>query len=356
MEKIVPTKNSTVLNNPNRNETLDVLKLIASYFIVLVHVRFHGTVGIVFALLSKFAVPLFFAVSGFFCYQSSIDKVKKKFFRTLKLYIVATLTYHIFNCITLLISGGSSALLFYLKDLITIRSLIKVYVVNSVISSNHLWFLLSLLYVYMVQLILLKLKFKEVWIYILALISLVLGLILGEFLPFFGIQVDSVIIRNFALMGFPCFTIGMFLKKHEDFFKNINYIYLIISFVLGLVFIALSWYYGGDKDLYLGALLVMLPLFIFAMKHQNAKFNNNILKWANCSTNIYIFHMLIYYTIVFIFEQCGISLTQMLIKNTLAISVCILATLLAFIILFIQTRLKQKRKKDSPDVQERQAS
>ena len=49
-----------------QNYKLDLFKCIAAYCVVLIHVPFPGMVGNAANCLARFAVPLFFLVSGYY--------------------------------------------------------------------------------------------------------------------------------------------------------------------------------------------------------------------------------------------------------------------------------------------------
>ena len=51
-----------------RNQTIDILKLIISFFVVFHHVPFPGIKGEVVKCIARCTVPFFFAVSGYFSY------------------------------------------------------------------------------------------------------------------------------------------------------------------------------------------------------------------------------------------------------------------------------------------------
>lgn len=64
-----------------RNRTLDMVKAICAYAVVLLHVHFPGNAGIIANVLARFAVPVFFMVSGYFCFRGDdigIYKNRKK--------------------------------------------------------------------------------------------------------------------------------------------------------------------------------------------------------------------------------------------------------------------------------------
>lgn len=51
------------------NYCLDYLKGIACIFVVFMHCEFPGVMGIAVQAISRFCVPFFFMVSGWFCFR-----------------------------------------------------------------------------------------------------------------------------------------------------------------------------------------------------------------------------------------------------------------------------------------------
>lgn len=75
-----------------RNRTLDMVKAICAYAVVLLHVHFPGNAGIIANVLARFAVPVFFMVSGYFCFRgddTEFIRIGKKIRHVLKLMLVA---------------------------------------------------------------------------------------------------------------------------------------------------------------------------------------------------------------------------------------------------------------------------
>lgn len=79
------------VNNRQELEMLNIVKLVASYMVVFIHVSFPGQFGIDIVYLARFAVPFFFIVSGYFSYNSfnlkNIKKIDKKIQTTGLLYL-----------------------------------------------------------------------------------------------------------------------------------------------------------------------------------------------------------------------------------------------------------------------------
>lgn len=74
----------------DRNVTLDVMKLVASYFVIFIHNKFYGEFGLVVDSIARFAVPLFFISSGYFCFNNPLPKIKAKAIRIAKMFLWAT--------------------------------------------------------------------------------------------------------------------------------------------------------------------------------------------------------------------------------------------------------------------------
>ena len=51
------------------NYCLDFLKGIACMFVVFMHCEFPGVMGVAVQAISRFCVPFFFMVSGYFCFR-----------------------------------------------------------------------------------------------------------------------------------------------------------------------------------------------------------------------------------------------------------------------------------------------
>ena len=50
----------------NRNEGIDMLRMVCAFFIVCIHIPFPGGVGSYIKAVSRIAVPIFFMISGYY--------------------------------------------------------------------------------------------------------------------------------------------------------------------------------------------------------------------------------------------------------------------------------------------------
>lgn len=75
----------------NKNYTLFSAKAIACFFIICIHIQFQGNLGSIILDFARFAVPLFFMISGFFTYYTDKEKMDKTLNKRLKSIGILTL-------------------------------------------------------------------------------------------------------------------------------------------------------------------------------------------------------------------------------------------------------------------------
>lgn len=63
----------------NENVSLNILKGIACFNVVMIHCTFPGAIGKIISGLARFAVPLFFAISGYYIYSRKQREIEKNF-------------------------------------------------------------------------------------------------------------------------------------------------------------------------------------------------------------------------------------------------------------------------------------
>lgn len=331
----------------NRNITLDLLKLLASYMVVFIHFNFYGNFGIVVDAIARFAVPLFFMSSGFFCYNNSPYKIKQKAVRILKMFLLATILYHLFNIIILVLEGEAGGIASYLVSLFSLKTIVEFVFLNVTSSSTHLWFLLALVYIYIMQYFVVKYKIKDRLVFLFSCVALSIHLFADEFLPMFGVEVE--VVPTFLLIGFPFFTFGLLMKKNESKLKNINNSVLIVLMILGVVEIVFSRLAFTLNEVYLGTIPFVFALLVIAIKYPEIKCSGFLLTLCACSTDIYIYHRVIGRVITKGLKMAGVDTTIALYNNLITIAICIASTVFALILLksihLVNAKLSCKNRK-----------
>jgi|GEM_PF-931783 len=272
----------------SRNNNIDIFRLIASYFIVILHMD-YGSVNELFLGCYRFAgrwgVPFFFMISGYY-FQRSLEKspsisFKNNFSKILNIFIIANLVY----LPLFLISGDNILQLKY------------------IIKGNyfHLWFLSSLLIGLSFLYITFKLRIKSIFLIISCSLILLLAILSDSY---------SFIIKSYpdqygsvrSILSIPFMTIGTLFFKSSNFKRYLKPKFGITLLILGYllqIFEGYSIYTFfnrpiQDHQLVVGTIFYSAGIFILAL---TLKFNNDKLgKWGKeYSLFIYLYHPILIY-------------------------------------------------------------
>ncbi len=274
-----------------RNPLLDFFRLPAAMFVVFLHCKFPGTLGIYVQGLARFAVPFFFLISGYFMFNCRRDlyRVKKLTINQLRMCILMELLS--------MLSQSSLGIETLYKKFISFGAL-KRLCLGIYGTYGAGWFLYSLLichvfaYAYF-RFIADKHKMLERWVSILAYILLCTHLILNMTVMR-SIESD-MLVSNFWLMGFPIYYLGF--KLHLIIEKNDVANIKMIGIVLLIIGIVETIFASTFlcSDLYIGSVLVAIGLLFYALAHTSNAFPGwfNSLGGVckNLSFLIYILHL-----------------------------------------------------------------
>lgn len=316
-----------------KNSTLELLKLFASYMVVFIHVSFYGKFGEAIDAIARFAVPFFFLVSGFYSYQIDCEKIKSRIKSILTLLICATICYNIFETATLM-RWNPEGLVARFGKFVDLKTYIDLFVYNMPVSSGHLWYLWAILYVYIIFYFVTKFGVKEKVVFTVSFILLFLHILLGEVLSGFGIVVPMLIVRNFALMGIPFFASGLFVKKYEHKFSAIPDYVIVASVITGAFGSIISRFCFGENELFTGSVLILFATVCIFTKYANVKHPAYLTALDGCSTYIYIFHIMISNVIHIAYGVLGINIyASLILENLHPIVVCVSSTIFAYLII-----------------------
>lgn len=278
-----------------RLQSLDSLKAIAALGVVLIHFGFPGYFGLFIQTIARFGVPVFFMISGYFCYSNnssvSITVIKRKLLRTLKLAAFGFTLYFLAQC---LINGLADTL-----DKISLSNVIKVVAFNAPqITSAHLWFVLALIYCYLFFAVMKRTDIIP-YIKIYILVALCLHVFIAELLPCFGTTFPHPIVRNAVLFGFPFFMIGYIIHSKINLLNQIAAQLLIMLCFAGTICSLLEKIILSRDDLlecYVGSIIFSISIFLLALKLPT--YNNFYIKkleeiGRNYSMGIYLIHPLV---------------------------------------------------------------
>lgn len=279
-----------------RNETLDTLKGFACLAVVILHCPFPTKIGSILTIYTRFAVPLFFIISGYFCRfsvsSSDFTKLKKKMSHVLHILAIGLLLYGIGGvCINGgLLAGGITEI--EVLDWVFFNAVPK----NIFPYGGHLWFLFALLYCYPMYYLLNKLFKGSHYLYTIAGVLIIFRYVYAVLIENSIIPGKECFYTNTWLVGLPFFVIGVCIREMsllEEISASMKY--KVLFFVGGGISTFVEWnLFGGAHALFLGTLMILVAMMSYALNHETC--DNRFLRifciiGNRYSLTIYVVHM-----------------------------------------------------------------
>ncbi len=317
----------------DRNSTLDIVKIIASFFVVFIHVPFPGEFGTAVKAFSGFAVPLFFIISGYYSYNLIVNENYKKLFsRVISLLRLLIISLAVYSALYLVINGIEA----YVSYLYTIKTYIVFFVFTNFENEffTPLWFLPALIYCYIVMMVLTRIKMTKL-IRFMPLLLLV-NVVLTDFV-FKKYECSAIITRNFLITGCPFFSLGFLAKENEESLEKKSSAFY--AALLGVCFILFLAFYLVLKTPTAFVFTFAAILFLLSLKTRkavNSPFLTSVL--SDLSTYIYVSHWAIWICVSLLGLSENNPLSPIVV---LIISIAVSMIISVFLFLF---RKKQNRK------------
>ncbi|MBP5796681.1 MAG: acyltransferase [Bacteroidales bacterium] len=306
--------------NKQYNYCLDFIKGVACICIVLMHCEFPGNLGVIVQTMSRFSVPFFFMVSGYFAMKVS----RKKILHIAKITLWASLFYLAFALVQHLIWHDMSF------KVSKSQALIWLLFNQPVIIAGPLWFCFALLYDYILVSILDHFRFQK-YENVAGIIMLVLFFFMGQGIHLIGggipvpdfvqgdfggniphmeggrVPVPNFIYRNFLFEGYAFFMLGRIIQKNKDRIKISNLALLAIIIVSTLLCFAERHWIGREFGVNLFTLPQLLALFIYGInnptRHQGAVQRLG----RDCSMLVYILHPFVWYSLRRVYKAMDVA-------------------------------------------------
>lgn len=284
--------------NNSRLYSVDAFRVIAAFFVVIIHFNFLGEIGNIVWLNSYFAVPWFFIVSGLFLdleTEKAIDRIKKRIKHIGIIFLGTAIVYFIINSIYWGIVEGQG--FHWLVESLTTKNIIKFVFLNSwpFKIGGAIWFLQAMLYTYILFFILLKLKINFLkYELLIIVIFLLLNAVVGEFSTIFKIH---VIMANFFTRGIPYILLGHYINRKSESLKTVSNVVCILLMILSVILTTTEYY--GLKNLgvlfytghYQGNTLMAIAVVILLINNPNWFKKRKITEWGiKYSLMIYLIH------------------------------------------------------------------
>lgn len=317
------------------NYCLDFIKGFVCIFVVWAHCEFPGRLGIAIQAVIRFSVPFFFMVSGYFCYKPlsenvQLSRLKKKICHLLKITIVASLFYLIFQLIQQCIWHD-------IDFSISMSKIINLFVFNCpLIVAGQYWFLLSLIYAYLLYALFEKLGWRK-FAYIFSAIMFVVYIVLAQGLHLYGVKVPNMYYRNFLVEAFPFFMFGHWINEHKDRLKISNRtLYLIFGISTLLCFVE-RYIMGRDFGVNIVTFPQIFALFLYAINNPNR--HKGVMQeiGKRFSLYVYVIHPFVWHIFERVYDGVGIS------TNILALyAMPILVVVATFIVSYFVEQINNK--------------
>lgn len=329
-----------------RNYYISFFKLIASFFVVFLHVIFPGTFGDAVQCLARFAVPLFFLISGYYAYKAGSSRILIRLKKQASLLIISCVIYFLWNIVNCLFIRHEG-LRDYLLFVFSIRQIALFLLIDLNQFGFHLWFLSVMIKLYAVLYLYLLFKndqFQYKPLYYAAAPAFIIYYIMGLGFNSIGLDPDFYLIRNVLLLGFPLFTLGLFLHNYEDILikrLSLNCKKLAVLFICGIILSFVEYFGIHPAEMPLGSMISAVSLLLLAEELFRAK-SSFLDKLSFCAMDmekmsliIYIIHPLINYIITALNLFEGISYRKMIIPPLVLLISFLISLLYCLVIRFL---------------------
>ncbi len=276
-----------------RNTGLDLMKLLAAYFVCIQHTVNSEGVFSYLLVLTRVAVPLFFMVTGYYIADSNPRKYIKKI---LAIIVEMMLLYFGIDFLKACIQRNAFS---YLKNIVSISSIIKFVVFNKMPFAGHGWYLWALIYSYPIVFICVKKK-KIVSELLLTVFGIAVLLALGKYsILLFGIDIEPYYTMTWYAVGIPFLFIGNYICNYKNYITQYQKklpMLIIVFFIFNLLerFVLQSYIINATRETYFCTIVLSILIFVFFLEW-NPKSNLKALaSWGKLySTDVYIYHILV---------------------------------------------------------------
>ncbi len=297
---------------------------------MFIHCSFPSPIGGMMNGLARFAVPLFFMVSGYFSFGRGMDTVRRRLRNTFRVFLTANIVYFLWDLFVLYRDGALT--LTAVSDLFAPGALAEFVFLNQSPFMYHLWFLGALLYCYLFYGLLVRFG-KEERVYILIPVCLVVNLVLGEGLGILERSVPVAYMRNFWVTGLPFFLWGhWFAREQKENRLHVGMKSCLFAMGVGACLSMGEMLLSGGAELYVGSILMTAGIFAVAV--QNPAWGKGSLlarSGEKDAQHIYLWQVMVYSLTSSLAHSLGVS-GHKLYEWLMPLAVCLASWTLAEIL------------------------
>ena len=285
---------------------MDFIKGIACICVVFMHCEFPGILGTAVQAVSRFCVPLFFMVSGYFCYfvleepAEIRSKMLKKIKHVGKITFFACLAYIVFDFVQYF-AFDRSVFTFSKGSLLNLLFFNKPFIV-----ADQYWFLFALLYDYILFAIVLKYKIVK-HVYVVAFCMMAVYIALAQGAHLLGIHIPNCYYKNFLVEGLCFFVMGNWIHYSQSKLKFTSGWVLTIAFVCTVLCLLERYVMGRDFGVNIMTFPQVFCLFLYAVNNPDRHAGIIQTIGKRYSMFVYIIHPIVWHTMEHVYEVCGVS-------------------------------------------------
>lgn len=336
-----------------RFTSIDVIKAIAAIAVVIIHfpILWNGEpkeVSMVVKSICRFAVPIFFCVSGYFYTardEWNVERQVKKV-KHIALILLGAISFYV--CFALLYFPAFSpswSLNTYIQNTFSSESIVRLAITHTPLMRIHvhLWFLYALLVCYLFTMTVFN-KNTIKLVYVLCPLLLALYYCMQEFrlidsgVLIKGIESRIYLFHNFIFRGLPFFFLGIILRFQTARVSSlrINLKWVAAVAIAGSAVAVWERFLFTESQYYVGSFITCLSLMIWSIK--NPSWGNAYLAHIgrDLSLYIYILHIAVGRIVRFVQIKNGVTAAT---YDYLAMLVIILATILVSEVAFRLIRI-----------------
>lgn len=273
-----------------RTYSLDCLKAVSAFFVVIIHWGLDraSTIDQVLLTVTNVAVPIFFMITGYFypCFSNMKGGFGQYLFKIARMLVMAQVVYIVFSVGMNLLRGR---VWFY--PMSSIRDCCVTMVIEHTPPYGyHLWYFYALIVALVIMWTIGRCGLDKIGFLLIPVLF-----IANEILSYIGIYV-----RNFLFMALPYLYLGYFVHVYEDcllrFFDNGKLLVVFtVSCVLTMIDAYIQYnYWGRLQNQYLFLTLVVFCIFLYALRYPySGRGSKMALNGKAYSSHIYIWHILV---------------------------------------------------------------
>ena len=237
--------------------------------------------GVLVQSVSRFCVPFFFMVSGYFCCHTGGATDYSKKIRHITCIVLSAVIFYLIIT-PLYKSGGLS---------ISAGSLVNWVVFNvPPYVAGQLWFLFALLYDYILFALVEKFRLYKL-AYLAIPVGIVVYILCAQGARYMGISVPNRFYRNFLIEGFPLFALGFWIHEHQDKVCLSNRVLILTAVISTLLCPVERLLMGRDFGVNIVSFPQVTALFLLGVKNPGFGAGKPLNKLgASYSLYVYIIH------------------------------------------------------------------